>query len=71
MSKPFTRLRQLLSRDIERLAAIRHYIQLRDEAWQTLADGLRQGEPKLIDEAARKMAQADEAAKAVESANAP
>jgi rhomboid protease GluP len=67
MSSVFDRLKHPLPRDVERLARIKRYARLRDEAWQTLADGLRQGSADLIDAAATTMAQADEAAKSLEA----
>ncbi|HUY31608.1 MAG TPA: rhomboid family intramembrane serine protease [Pirellulales bacterium] len=71
MSERFAAMKHVPRRDVKRLEAIREYIRRRDEAWQTLADGLRQGDRGLIDGAKRKQVQADEAAKAIASAGGP
>ncbi len=71
MSERFAALHHVLPRDVERLAAIKEYLRRRDDAWQTLADGLRQGDQELIDTAARKTAEADKAADAITSASGP
>ena len=71
MSERFAALHHVLPHDVKRLAAIKEYLKRRDDAWQTLADGLRRGDHELIDSAIQKAAEADEAAAAIGTAARP
>ena len=71
MSEKFEALRHVPPRDVDRFAAIEEYLRRREEAWHTLADGLRRGDQELIDTAAQKAAEADEAATTIDTAAGP